>query len=135
MIESAIRTRLLADATVAALVGTRVYTGKMPQDATFPLITLTKVDKVSGLTLDGTVGPNQVRVQIDCWDSGVDGVRALADAVNGNDSQSSGGPLHGFAGMSADDRLRLVELLAERATDYEADTRLYRVGADYMVHL
>ena len=135
MIEKAIRTRLLADATVAALVGTRVYTGKMPQKPTMPLITLTKIDKVSGLTLDGAVGPNQVRVQVDCWDGGVDGVRALADAVNGNDSQSSGGPLHGFAGTSADERLRLVELLSERATIHEPETKLYRVGADYMVHL
>ena len=28
-----------------------------------------------------------------------------------------------------------LRLLTERATDYEPDTKLYRVGADYMVHL
>ena len=135
MIEKAIRDRLLADAPVAALVGTRIYNGKMKQRDTMPVITLKKIDKVSGLTLDGTVGPNEVRMQVDCWDDDVDDVRALADAVNGDDSQSNGGPLHGFAGLSGGERLKLVELLVERATDYEPDTKLYRVGADYMVHL
>lgn len=135
MIEEAVRDRLLDDATVAALVGSRVYTGAMPQRPTFPLITLTKVDKLSDLALDGTVGPNQLRVQVDCWDDDVDGVRALAAAVNGDDSQSSNGPLHGFAGSSGDEALRLIRLLTERATDYEPETKLYRVGADYMVYL
>jgi len=143
MIETAILTLLLADAPIAAITG-RVITGKMGQRETFPLITLTKVDKLSGLTMDGAVGPNEVRMQVDCWDDDVDGCRALADAVNGADDQSTSGPLHGFAGLVqwVDDediprslRLKLVELLVERATDYEPDTKLYRVGADYMVHL
>ena len=143
MIEAAIRTRLLADTTVAALTG-RVITGKMKQRETFPLITLKKIDKVSPLTMEGAPGPNQVRMQVDCWDNGVDGCRGLADAVNGSDDQSTRGALHGFAGLVqwVDDeqearslRLKLVELLVERATNYESDTKLYRVGADYMVHL
>ena len=135
MIEKAIRARLLADGTVSGLVKTRVYTGTMPQRPTFPLITLTKVDKVSALTLDRAVGPNQVRVQVDCWDDSVDGVRDLAEAVNGNDSQSSPGALHGFAGPSGGEELQLVRLVGERSTEYEPDTKLYRVGADYIAHL
>ncbi len=135
MIERALRARLLADAPVAALVDTRVYPGLPLQRPTRPYITLTKIDKLSGLTMDGAVGPNEVRMQVDCWDDDVDGCRALADAVNGDDSQSNSGPLHGFAGLSGGERLKLVELLVERSTEYEPDTKLYRVGADYMVHL
>ena len=134
MIEKAIRDRLLADAGVAALTD-RVINGKMRQRDTFPLITLKKIDKVSTLTLEGAAGPNQVRMQVDCWDVDVDGVCALVDAVNGNDSQSSRGALHGFAGLSGGERLKLVQLIVERDAVYESDTKLHRVGADYMVHL
>ena len=98
MIEAALRAILLADPTVASLVGTRIYTGIMPQRPTFPLITLKKIDKLSGLTLSDAVGPNTLRLQADCWANDVDGVRALADAVNGSDDQSNAGPLHGYCG-------------------------------------
>lgn len=141
MIETALRTVLLADATVAALVGTRVYTGVMPQRPTFPLVTLKKIDKLSNLTLDDAVGPNTLRLQVDCWaqdgtgTAGADNVRALADAVNGSDDQSRSGPLHGYHGTSSGQRINLIRLLVERSTEYEPDTNLYRVSADYAVHL
>lgn len=141
MIETALRSVLLADAAVAALVGTRVYTGVMPQRPTLPLVTLKKIDKLSDLTLEDAVGPNTLRVQVDCWaqdgtgTSGVDNVRALADVVNGSDDQSSAGPLHGYHGTSEGQRINLIRLLVERSTEYESDTKLYRVSADYAVHL
>jgi hypothetical protein len=136
VIETAIRTILLADATVSGLVATRVYTGTMPQRATFPLITLKKVDKLSGLTLSDAVGPNTLRVQVDCWAQDVDGVRALADAVNGSDDQTTQGPLHGYSGVTGGgQRINLLRLLVERSTEFESDTQLYRVSADYAAHL
>jgi hypothetical protein len=135
MIETAIRGLLLADATVAALVGTRVYTGIMPQRPTFPLVVMTKVDKLSNVLMDGTVGPNTARVQVDCWADDVDEVRGLADAVNGSDDQSTRGPLHGFRGSREGLHIKLMELAVERATEYEPDTKLYRVSADYRAHL
>src|SRR4030042_5815056 len=107
MIETAIRTILLAAATGAALVGTRVYTGVPVQRPTVPYITLTKIDKLSDVILDGTVGPNNLRVQVECWaqdgtaTAGADNARTLADAVNGSADQSSRGPLHGSSGTSA----------------------------------
>lgn len=145
MIEAAFRTLLLADAVVSSLVGTRVYNRILPQKPDMPAITITKIDKVTDVLLDASaVGPNVIRMQVDCWAGSVDGVRALAVAVNGSDDQSSRGALHGFSGRvlwTADDgsaasmRLALVRLLLERATDYEPETKLYRVGADYSVNL
>lgn len=135
MIETAIRSLLLADTTVAGLVGTRVYSGILPQRPTFPAIVLTKVDKLSDVILDGTVGPNTLRLQVDCWTNDVDGVRALAAAVNGSDDQSVAGPLHGYCGTVAGQKINLLRLLVERATEYESETKLYRVSADYAAHL
>lgn len=135
MIETTIRALLLADATVSGLVATRIYTGTMPQRATFPLITLKKIDKRSDLTLDDAVGPNTLRVQVDCWAQDVDGVRALAGAVNGSDDQSTQGPLHGYSGTSGSQRINLLRLMVERSTEFESETQLYRVSADYAAHL
>jgi len=135
MIETAIRTLLLADVAVAALVGERVYSGLPPQRPTAPYVQLWKVDKISGLTLDGTRGPNVVRVQVDCYAGDHDAVRALASAVNGNDSQSTRGPLHGYVGTVAGVRINRLELSLERGTQFEEDAKLYRVGADYLVRL
>lgn len=141
MIETAIRSILLADATVSSLVGTRVYSGVPPQRPTAPYVTLTKVDKLSDVIMDGTVGPNRVRVQVDCWaqagdgTAGVDNVRALAEAVNGSDDQSVRGPLHAFSGLKEGLAIKLLRLLVERPTEYEPDTKLYRVSADYAAQL
>lgn len=140
MIETAIRDLLLADIGVAALVSSRrIHTGVMGQRSKFPLITLEKIDKLSDLTLDGVPGMNEVRITVECWDTDVDGVRALATAVNGDDSQKENGPLHGFSGPSGGETLRQVRLLVERNTEREPDVIpnkiLYRVGADYMVRL
>lgn len=141
MIETAIRQILLTDPVIAGLVGSRVYTGVMPQDPTLPAITLMKVDKLSDVILDGTVGPNTLRVQVDCWardgsgTAGADNVRALAAAVNGSDDQGQRGALHGYCGTVAGEAIRLLELLVERSTDYEPETQLYRVSADYAAHL
>jgi len=141
MIETALRTLLRADPTVAGLVGDRIYAGVMPQRPTLPLIVLTKIDKLSGLTLSDAVGPNTLRVQVDCWaqdgdgTAGADNVRALATAVNGSDDQTTKGPLHGFSGWAGAQRVKLLALIAERATEYESDTKLYRVSADYTAHL
>lgn len=136
MIEAAVRSLLTADATVAALVSDRVYSGVPPQRPTVPYVTLLKVSKTSGVTLDGrAVGPNAIRMQVDCWAEGLDAVRELAAAVNGDDEQKSRGPLHAFAGTVDGMRLNHVRLSVERATEYESDTKLYRVSADYIVEL
>lgn len=135
MIEKTFRSLLLADPTVSALVGERVLYGAMPQRPTFPRVQITKVSKTSGLLLSDAVGMNQVRVQVDCWARSIDEARALADAVNGSDSQSTRGPLHGRSAVG----LKLVTLLVERAAEYEPDEspdrQLYRVSADYLAHL
>lgn len=137
MIEAAVRSLLVGDPVVYGLVGQRIYSGTMPQAPTLPLVTLTKIDKTTGLTVDGAAaGPSRIRIQVDCWDDDLDGVRTLARAVNGADDESTRGPLHGFAGLTPQGTvLKLVELLVERSTQFESETELYRVSADFAAHL
>jgi hypothetical protein len=102
-------------------------------------VQIQKISKTSGLTLGDAAGPNEVRVQVDCWARTIDEARALAAAANGADDQSSRGPLHSYSGMVSGLRVKLIELLVERSAEYEPDEspdrQLYRVSADYRAHL
>lgn len=90
-----LRTILLADSTVSGLVGTRVYPHWLPQNPTYPAITLfrTDVDRSIRSFCSGAVQTNakvQSSFSVDCWDhsatgspteSGPKRVAALATAV------------------------------------------------------
>ena len=143
MIEAAVRTVLLENPAVAALVGNRIYGRVMPQRPTLPAITITKIDKTSNITLGrDAVGPNTLRIQVDCWakgdedTAGIDAVRALAIAVNGSDDQSTRGALHAFAGRREGVTIKSLELIVEKdAQPDEMEPQVFRVSADYRAHL
>jgi hypothetical protein len=83
-IEVALRSILLADAGVAAIVGTRIYRNKLPQNVTYPAIRYQLISTPWGeyRTVDGAaVDYAKPRFQIDCWATAADGELALADAV------------------------------------------------------
>ena len=133
MIEKSLRAALLANSAVAALVGTRIYPMILPQGSAWPgpSLTFQRISTTSPVALAGAVGPERMRVQLDCWDKTWGGVRALALAVKA--------ALHGFAGSaSGSEDLYGVFLDSERDF-FEADVGpssegLYRVSADYFVH-
>lgn len=61
----ALRAFLLADATISATVGTRVYPLKLPQGAETPAIVITRVSGVRSNVLSGPASLAQPRYQID----------------------------------------------------------------------
>lgn len=80
MMQSALRERLLNDATVAGLVGTRVDWDVRPQGKSLPAVTLSMVD-----TRDQHMGGPQVTrntiIQADCWALKAIDAHSLAEAV------------------------------------------------------
>ena len=118
--EGAIRAAILGSAPVTALVGTRVYPMMLPQGPTFPAIVYQRISTVPDMLVDGP-GFAPIRMQLSMWATTCDGARTLADAVVT--------ALHGYHGGEL--RLsRLINLL----DDYEPDTKLFRVIADFRVH-
>jgi hypothetical protein len=118
--EGATRAAILASAPVAALVGTRVYPMMLPQGPAFPAIVYQRISTVPDMLVDGP-GFAPIRMQLSMWATTFDGARTLADAVVT--------ALHGYHGGEL--RLsRLINLL----DDYEPDTKLFRVIADFRVH-
>lgn len=80
-IAASIRTRLLADASVAALVGTRIQSDVLEQGQTLPAITYQVIDTVPNETLAAISDVSRARVQVDCFGATRGAANALADAV------------------------------------------------------
>ncbi len=87
---------LLADAATATLVDERIYPRFMPDAVEFPALVVTKVGGVGSYDLQGDVGLEAARVQVDCYsDKGYAEVLALRSAVRRLLSGFKGGTLSG----------------------------------------
>lgn len=65
--KAALRARLLADATITGLVGTRIDWGLRPQGKALPAITLTLIPTPRAYHMGGAQVTQHYMVQIDCW--------------------------------------------------------------------
>jgi hypothetical protein len=83
--ETALRTALLANATVSAMVGTRIYPfDEVPESLGVPapqFISHDRISTVSELLLDGSAPPDSIRVQLNCWAATFAKARDLSMAV------------------------------------------------------
>ena len=80
-ISATIRSITLADASVSALVGSRMYSDILPQKATMPAITYEVVDTIANEHLTGIADVAQARIQINSVAKTRSEAIALADAV------------------------------------------------------
>lgn len=127
MMEAAIRTLLLADATVAGLVADRIYPLVLPQKPTLPAVTY---QRISTPIQYAQGGPSLAtpRLQIDCWAGDYDSAKALAAAV--------AAVLSGYKGTTGGLKVLGVFSGGRDSESFEADARptsLYRNSSDYMV--
>lgn len=62
----ALRARLIDDATISGLVGTRIYPGRAPQKPTMPYLVYHRISTIRESTLDiGNAKVPEVRMQVD----------------------------------------------------------------------
>lgn len=76
-----LRAHLLADATIAGLVGERIYPVVRPETSPLPAITYQIVTDDAMTSLSGLCGLSNVRVQIDCWSLSYETSNAIGIAV------------------------------------------------------
>lgn len=81
MIETALRSLLIADPDVAALVGARVYLTVLPPAPAYPAITYQVVTGESHYAMEGPADLASPRVQIDCYAETDIGVLQVKGAV------------------------------------------------------
>lgn len=96
MIVQAVIDLLLAEPTVAAIVGDRIFPRFMPDAVRFPALVVTKSGGAGSYDMEGDVGIESGRVQVDSYtDQGAAAVSALNQAVRAKLSgyQGTAGPL------------------------------------------
>ena len=76
--------RCTGHAGTAALIGTRCYPDRLPEDVIYPALVFFRVSANDSLTRDFDGGPTArevSRVQFDCYGETGDGAAALADQI------------------------------------------------------
>lgn len=122
---------LTADSSIAALVGTRVYPVKAPEDETRALIVYSRISGIGDHTLRGVGGLARPRLQIDCWAPTPDVAAQLARLVKAR--------LDGFRGAIGTGDSPSVSVavrgmfLADERDDYDDVAKQYRTSLDFMI--
>lgn len=81
MIESDLRTFLLAQPAVSALIVDRLYPARLPQGVTLPAVTYQRIAGNSEISHDGPGDLARARIQIDCWADSYATMVSLAKAI------------------------------------------------------
>ena len=118
----ALRAFILADATVAALIGTRMYALILPQNPTMPALTYTIFGAGGILSHDGPSGLENPTVQIDAWGTTYSDAFELAEAVRVR--------LNGYSGLLDTVHAQGIFLVRKRDS-YENESELYRRSTDF----
>lgn len=124
---SELRSYLLADPAVTALVGQRMHPESLPQNVTYPALSFAQVSAVRERDLCGPAGFAHPRVTINSWAETYAVAHQLATAVR----QALDG-FHGEAFVPAGVRIGSVRIDNELDGD-EPEIGLYRVLQDYII--
>jgi hypothetical protein len=124
MIQSALRSILLADATVTGLVSTRVDWGWRPQGSALPALTLNTVSDPRPKMMSGAQLTRETIVQIDAWGLTYASVRNAANAA--------------IAALTAQDKdsIRFLGFFVDSDRDLTEQTdsgQVFRVSVDVRV--
>lgn len=79
--EAAVRSTLVGNAGVAAIIGSKVYPVLAPASAALPFVTWRRIGVQRQQSLSGPVGMPTVLLSVDVFAETYEGVRDLADAV------------------------------------------------------
>lgn len=124
MIVEALRSFVLADAAIAALVADRVYPLTLPQGVTLPAMTYQVVFGEHPVIHDGPQGLARARVQFDCWAERYSETVAIAGALRT--------VLNGYRGAMG----AIPDVVAKVAGEldgWEPDVRAFRKTVDFQI--
>lgn len=124
-LRTALRTRLLANATLSSEVGgNRIYPVRLPDGVTYPALSFQKISDLTEPHLGGASRIKRARLQVDTWADTPDKAWELADLVRTQ--------LDGFNGVV--DGVQFASSIIGSETDlYEDGIERYRVTSDYEV--
>jgi hypothetical protein len=136
-VEDAVVARLASLTAVTALVGSRIYLDKLPQEPSYPCVRVQLIDEVESYHLRGG-GLKTARIQVDACARERSGVSAyglaatVAAAIHGNDAGSA---LSGWTDAIGSPAFRIFACLrVDRRRQYDPDElRVVTMSQDYQV--
>lgn len=137
-VEDAVIARLASLVAVTALVSTRIYLDKLPQEPTYPCVRVQLIDEQEEYHLRGGSATKRARIQIDAFAKEQSGVSpyalaaTVADAIHGDDAGSA---MSGWVGLIASPALEILAALrVDRRRSYDPDElRVVTMSQDYQV--
>lgn len=123
-IREGLRTFLLSDGAVAALVGKRIYPVTMPQGNRLACIVYNRVAGRGDHHMTGASGLSAPRFQVDAWAGDPDTASNLADAAKAR--------LDGYGGAMGDVAVQGCFFANER-DDFDPEVGMYRSSRDYLI--
>lgn len=127
-IRPALRAFLLADAGIAAVVGTRVYPIKIPQGVNAASIVYTRISGAGDYHMAGPSGLAMPRYQLDSWAPTADAATALANLIKDR--------ISGFRGVMGTGPIAVTvqgAFLLDEREDYDDTPKLHRMSRDYAI--
>lgn len=124
-ISAGIHALLLADVTLDAIVGNRIYEVALPQARTYPAVSHFMVDGTRTPLMSANSGIVQGRWQVDIWSQKIATLRTAAAAVRGT--------LNRVTGTSAGTVILYCLLDDEGDMPFERDTELFHATQDYIL--
>ena len=116
-------------AGVTALVSTRVYGSRIPQGATLPCITVSRISTPRTITHDtsGSAGTAHARMQIDAWGELEATVKGITDAVRA--------ALNGYRGTMGSGNTVTVQAawVDDEQREFDPETGLWRSQSDFII--
>jgi hypothetical protein len=138
-VEQAIYTRIAGLPAVQAIVATRVYLDKTPQDPTYPLVLIYSAGDHRYSQLRGPEGLGQARITVEARaheESGEDAyqVTTLYDAFDGDGRGPTATGIFGWTGTVDTVRIAHCAHRGSRDRFYDPDVhRVLRMAQDYWV--
>lgn len=129
-IKVALRTYLLSQSKVTQLVGDRIYATVIPQNATYPCVSVSTVSEATVKQMSGySSGLADARIQLDCWAENEDAAFQVADLIRNY--------LDGYSGTVANIQLDSVTYIDKNETVEPqgdgSDIPISRISVDYRI--
>jgi hypothetical protein len=127
-----LRALLLANANIAAIVGTRVYPVILPQGIKLDSIVYTRILESEPYHYVGPSGLIIARFQIDAWSESADRATVLGNLIKEHIGGFSGQVSYGSA-SPADYVIVEGVFLVSGGDDYDSESFMHRRRADYNI--
>lgn len=130
-----LRERLLDQATLVALIGSKVYATTLPQTPSLPAVRITQIGRAELMHMRGPVPLYRARVQVDSVSWTKEEADAVDAAVEGDGLGTSATGLKGWRGSIGSPAVVIDAVLPIDVQEmYEAgELRQYWVMRDYFV--